>query len=395
MVMSTSIVEYNVFSIGNRPRESIAAHYFLCITKELRMICTDRLIEKLHMIMEFSALINASLDSNRVRDRAIEAASRLVEADAGSLLLVDPDTGELFFEVATGEKGDKLKQIRLQPGEGIAGWVALHKQPLIIDDVQSDSRFFRTADKVSQYETRSMLAVPVRVGEDLIGVLQAINKREGQFTPEDRDMLISLANQVAPAIENARIHETLKETFYGISMALSEALEKRDYYTGGHTNRVSRYCMAIANRLNLGEKEMEALWLASILHDVGKIGVADKVLQKPGRLDREEFQEMSHHSLYGAEILSHIKTHHAIIPGVRSHHEQFDGQGYPDRIAGDDIPLIARIISVADAFDAMTSDRPYRKALSHREAFAELQRCRGSQFDPQIVDAFVAVSKQV
>ncbi len=359
------------------------------------MICTDRLIEKLHMIMEFSALINASLDSNRVRDRAIEAASRLVEADAGSLLLVDPDTGELFFEVATGEKGDKLKQIRLQPGEGIAGWVALHKQPLIIDDVQSDSRFFRTADKVSQYETRSMLAVPVRVGEDLIGVLQAINKREGQFTPEDRDMLISLANQVAPAIENARIHETLKETFYGISMALSEALEKRDYYTGGHTNRVSRYCMAIANRLNLGEKEMEALWLASILHDVGKIGVADKVLQKPGRLDREEFQEMSHHSLYGAEILSHIKTHHAIIPGVRSHHEQFDGQGYPDRIAGDDIPLIARIISVADAFDAMTSDRPYRKALSHREAFAELQRCRGSQFDPQIVDAFVAVSKQV
>lgn len=357
------------------------------------MLCTDRIIEKLHIVMEFSALINSTLDTGRVREHAIEAASRLVDADAGSLLLVDQETGELYFEVATGEKGSKLKEMRLNPGEGIAGWVARNGQSLIIDDVQSDPRFCRNADRVSQYETRSMVAVPVRAGSKVIGVLQTINKREGAFSPEDRELLESLANQVAPAIENARIYETLKETFHGISMALAEALEKRDYYTGGHTNRVSRYCMEIASRLGIGEKDMESLWLASILHDVGKIGVTDKVLQKPGRLDQEEFTEMSRHSLYGAEILSHIrKTHGAVIPGVRNHHEQYNGNGYPDRLAAEDIPLIARIITVADAFDAMTSDRPYRKALSRREAFAELQRCRGSQFDPQVVDAFVAAS---
>ena len=176
-------------------------------------------------------------------------------------------------------------------------------------------------------------------------------------------------------------------------MALAEALEKRDYYTGGHTNRVSAYCMSIGNRLSLGEKETESLWLASILHDIGKIGVADRVLQKPGQLDNEEFALMSRHSEYGSEILSHMKSHRAVVPGVRGHHEKYDGTGYPDRLKGSDIPLVARIICVADAFDAMTSDRPYRKALSSREAFAELKRCRGTQFDPDIVDVFLAANK--
>jgi HD-GYP domain-containing protein (c-di-GMP phosphodiesterase class II) len=207
-------------------------------------------------------------------------------------------------------------------------------------------------------------------------------------------MLTSLSYQVGPAIENARMYETMRETFYGVSMALAEALEKRDYYTGGHTNRVSSYCMAIGSQLNLGEKEMESLWLASILHDVGKIGVEDRVLQKPGQLDTEEFALMSRHSEYGSEILSHIKSHRAVIPGVRGHHEKYDGNGYPDQLKGSQIPLVARIISVADAFDAMTSDRPYRKALSHKQAFAELVRCKESQFDPDVVDAFLATVKQ-
>ncbi|MEI6205901.1 MAG: HD domain-containing phosphohydrolase [Desulfuromonadales bacterium] len=352
-------------------------------------------VDKLHMLMEFSAIINSSLNSSQVRERAIQAASKLLDADAGSLLLVDPITGELFFEVATGEKGEKLKEIRLKIGEGIAGWVAMSGESVITNDVQHDPRFFRGADRAIDYQTLSMVAVPLKMGANIIGVLQAINKCDNNFTMEDRDMLLSLAHQVAPAIENARMYEIQRETFYGISMALSEALEKRDYYTGGHTNRVSTYCMAIAGRLNLKEKEMESLWLASILHDVGKIGVEDKVLQKPGRLDDEEFKAMSLHAQYGSEILSHIRSLWAVIPGVRSHHEQYDGCGYPDGLKGNEIPLIARIISVADAFDAMTSDRPYRKALSDKQGFAELIRCRGKQFDPDIVDAFLAVSKQL
>lgn len=355
------------------------------------MICTDDLIEKLHTLMEFSALINSSLDTSLVRQRAIEAATRLLHADAGSLLLVDDENGELYFEVATGEKGDKLKEMRLKIGEGLAGWVAQHGEAVMVDDVHQDSRFCSIADRISEYQTHSLLAVPVRAGDRIIGVLQAVNKQAGSFTPEDREMLSSLAHQVAPAIENARMYELMRDTFHGVSMALAEALEKRDYYTGGHTNRVSSYCMAIAGKMGLGEKEMETLWLSSILHDVGKIGVLDSVLQKPGRLDDREFAIMSMHSQYGSEILSHIKSLHYIVPGVRSHHEQYNGSGYPDRLKEDEIPLIARIISVADAFDAMTSDRPYRKALTRKEAFAELQRNKGRQFDPEIVDVFLSV----
>ncbi|MFA7404063.1 MAG: HD domain-containing phosphohydrolase [Pelobacteraceae bacterium] len=357
------------------------------------MICAENLLEKMHILMEFSAIINSTLDTSHVRERAIQAASKLLHADAGSLLLVDSETGELFFEVATGDKGERLKEIRLKAGEGIAGWVVQTGEGVIINDVQTDPHFFKAADSVSSYETRSMVAVPVKSGTAIIGVLQAVNKRDQEFTPEDLKMLTSLAHQVGPAIENARMYETMRESFYGVSLALAEALEKRDYYTGGHTNRVSAYCMSIGSRLNLGEKEMESLWLASILHDIGKIGVEDRVLQKAGQLDNEEFALMSRHSEYGSEILSHIKSHRAVIPGVRSHHEKYDGNGYPDRLKANGIPLVARIISVADAFDAMTSDRPYRKALTHREAFAELVRCKGTQFDPDIVDAFMAANK--
>jgi HD-GYP domain-containing protein (c-di-GMP phosphodiesterase class II) len=359
------------------------------------MICTDNLIEKLHTLMEFSALINSTLDTSLVRQRAIEASTRLLNADAGSLLLVDHENGELFFEVATGEKGGKLKEMRLKIGEGIAGWVAQTGEAVIVDNVQDDWRFCSVADRISEYQTHTLLAVPVRVGSRTVGVLQAVNKQVGTFSSEDRDLLMSLAHQVAPAIENSQMYEMMRDTFYGVSMALAEALEKRDYYTGGHTNRVSTYCMAIAGQLGLGEKEMETLWLSSILHDVGKIGVLDSVLQKPGRLDEKEFAIMSMHSQYGSEILSHIKSLREIVPGVRAHHEQFNGSGYPDKLAAEEIPLIARIISVADAFDAMTSDRPYRKALSRKEAFSELERNKGRQFDPDIVDAFVAVHRAV
>jgi len=343
--------------------------------------------------MEFSAIINSSLSTDQLRERAIKAATHLLEADAGSLLIIDPESGELFFEVATGEKGEKLKEMRLGIGEGIAGWVAHSGEAVLVDDVQNDPRFFKGADMFSEYTTRTMVAAPVKLGDRILGVLQAVNKQGGTFTPEDRDMLVSLAHQVAPAIETVRMYEVLRETFYGVSMALAEALEKRDYYTGGHTNRVSSYCMSIGSRLQLGEKEMESLWLASILHDVGKIGVKDDVLQKAGRLDENEFKLMSLHSQYGSEILSHIKSHRAVIPGVRGHHEQYDGNGYPDGLKADQIPLIARIITVADAFDAMTSDRPYRKALTNKQAYAELERCKGAQFDPEVVDAFVAVTR--
>ena len=345
--------------------------------------------QQLRTLMEMSALINSTLDSREIRKRAIEAATRLVHAETGSLLLVDQETGDLFFEVALGDTENALKEIRLPKGQGIAGSVAGSGRPIIIHDVQSDPRFFKTADERSFFKTKSMLCVPVMTKERTIGVLEAINKNEGLFDEADQEGLCALANQVAVAVENANLYQQLKETFHETAQALAETIEKRDPYTGGHTQRVMRYSVSIGELMGLSGKELEDLKLAAILHDIGKIGVQDCVLLKQGELDDEEALMMKQHTEHGTEILRHVNHLKDIIPGVRSHHEKYDGSGYPDKLRGDDIPLIARIIAVADTFDAMTTDRPYRKGLSPETAFKELHKQVWKQFDGRAVEYFI------
>lgn len=345
---------------------------------------------RLQSLMQMTALINSSLDPLEVRQMAIETIPHCVNADVASLLLIDAETGELYFEVASGENSETLKTIRLKPGEGIAGWVARRGGAVIIDDVRNDKRFASTVDSTTGYQTRNMIVAPVATKDKLWGVLQVINKLAGDFNEDDLDLVRTLANQVAIAIENASIYQELRSTFLGVTTALAEALEKRDAYTAGHTQRVHGYSLAIARRMNLTEAQTDNLRLAAILHDIGKIGVSDQVLRKPGRLSPEEFEEMSRHSGSGSEILQHLPQLAEVLPGVLHHHEQYNGKGYPSRLQGESIPLIARIIGVADAFDAMTSNRPYRTALAVDIALAELERCKGEQFDPGAVDAFMA-----
>jgi len=352
-------------------------------------------LEQLNTLTELSALINSTLDTGEIRERAIVAAIRLLDAEAGSLILIDQDSGDLFFEVAIGEQGNKVKEVRLKKGEGIAGWVAEKGEAVIIHDVQSDQRFFKTADKRSTFITRDMVCVPVKTKDKVIGVLEAINRKNGIFDEEDKEALTSLANQVAIAIENANLYQELREVFYGTAQALAETIEKRDPYTGGHTKRVMNYSIAIGKAMGLSKKEIENLRLAAILHDVGKIGVRDNILLKEDRLDPEELEKMNMHPQYGSDILSHVKKLRDIIPGVRGHHERIDGKGYPDNLRDGDIPTIARIIAVADTFDAMTTDRPYRKAMSSEAAFEELRKNSGIQFDKDVVEAFIRGYKEM
>jgi len=346
-------------------------------------------LEQLNTLIELSTLINSTLDTGEIRKRAIEAAVKLLDVEAGSLILIDQETGGLFFEVALGDKGEHVKEVRLNRGEGIAGWVAEKGEALIVHDVQADGRFFKAADKHSAFATKSILCVPVKSKDRILGVLEALNKRHGFFDEEDKMALTALANQVAIAIENANLYQELMDTFYATAEALAETIEKRDPYTGGHTRRVLQYSYTIGQAVGLSKKELENLKLAAILHDVGKIGVSDNILLKNNKLNPEEVELMHLHPKYGAEILSHVKQLKDIIPSVRSHHERIDGSGYPDKLKDKDIPALAKIIAVADAFDAMTTDRPYRKALSSREAFEELRRHAGIQFDRDIVHIFI------
>jgi HD-GYP domain-containing protein (c-di-GMP phosphodiesterase class II) len=345
-------------------------------------------------LTELSRILNSTLEHKAVKRRAMEAATQLMKAEVGSLLLIDEETNRLYFEVALGEKEETVKTFHLKMGEGIAGWVAQHGEPLIVNDAQSDPRFFREVDKKSKFTTKNVICVPVKVKEKLIGVLEAINKLDGEtFTEEDLTLFQSLADQVAVALDNARLLAEIEELFFQTASSLADAIEKRDPYTGGHTKRVTDYCLAIAEELDLDPNETRWLKLAAVLHDIGKIGVEDKILRKPDRLEKEEYDQMKQHTLMGAEIIGHIKQLHGIIPGLKYHHEKVDGRGYPEGLMNDSIPLIARIVAVADTFDAMTSDRPYREPLSKGDAFDELRRCCGVQFDKVLVDAFIKAFK--
>jgi HD-GYP domain-containing protein (c-di-GMP phosphodiesterase class II) len=342
---------------------------------------------KLEILTKLSGLLNSSLDFEYVKRRTITAVTELLDCETSSLLLKD-EKGELFFEVALGEKGEIVKRFQLKMGEGIAGWVAMHGEPLIVPNAVEDSRFFKNVDQASDFVTHNIICVPLRIKEDIIGVIQGINKREGEFTQDDLELFQSFADQIAIALDNARLYEELNEMARKLVEGLSEAIEKRDSYSGGHPQRVLKVCMAIAKYLPLSSEEKRQLTLAAILHDIGKVGVTDQILSKNGMLTVEEMEIMREHPRVGAEIVGHIKQLRPIIPGIQFHHEHFDGSGYPEGLQGEEIPLIARIIAVADTYDAIIHERSYQKGMSKSEAVAEITANAGTQFDPHMVEAF-------
>ncbi|MEI9477461.1 MAG: HD domain-containing phosphohydrolase [Deltaproteobacteria bacterium] len=347
-------------------------------------------VERLSLLLQLGRILNSTLDHQEVRRRAMEAATHLMKAEVGSLLLIDEEQHHLYFEVALGEKEETVKTVTLNMGEGIAGWVAKNGEPLIVNAPDKDPRFFKGVDGKTGYKTRNMICVPVKTKGRVVGVLEAINKQGKRgFNREDLPLFTSLADWVAIALDNARLYQELEEMFFQTAESLSDAIEKRDPYTGGHTKRVTTYSLAIARHLLLKPEETKWLKLASVLHDVGKIGIEDQILRKQEPLSPEEFTIIKHHANIGAEIIRHVRQLREIIPGVKYHHEQIDGRGYPEGLRGEELPRLAKIVAVADTYDAMTTDRPYRKAKGKEVAIEELKKCSGTQFDKGVVEAFI------
>ena len=347
-------------------------------------------VERLALLSQLGQILNSTLDHKEIRRRAMEAATQLMKAEAGSLLLVDEGKRQLYFEVALGNREEDIKRIPLNFGEGIAGWVAQHGKPLIVNSPKKDPRFFKGVDERTEFKTRNIICVPVKVKEKIIGVLEAINKQErGGFNRADLSLFTSLADQVAIALDNSRLYQELEEMFFQTTDSLADAIEKRDPYTGGHTQRVTQYSLAIAKYLQLNALEKKWLKITSVLHDIGKVGIEDQILKKPDRLSPDESEMIKRHCNIGVEIIKHIRQLRESIPGVKYHHEQLDGKGYPNGLKGEEIPVLAKIIAVADTFDAMTTDRPYRIAMGREAAVKELEKCSGTQFDEKVVEAFI------
>lgn len=244
--------------------------------------------------------------------------------------------------------------------------------------------------------------------DDLMGILLLGKKKDGTtLGPDELNFFIALAQDVAMAIRNAQLFTELelelekkRSLFYHTTIALTAAIDAKDHYTHGHTNRVTNVSLAIAKKLaeknkkEFNEQFLEDIHIASLLHDIGKIGIPEAILNKEGPLNPEERKKINEHTNIGEIILRPIRELHNSILGVKYHHERYDGLGYPDGLKGEEIPLIASIISVADAFDAMISERPYRPPKSREEAVEEIKRQSGMQFDPQVANAFIELFQE-
>ena len=343
--------------------------------------------KEITLLYDLVEQVASCLDRREVARMIIDQARRVFNFDRMSLRLLDRESDELKILASYGQKSEEELKKTIRSGEGIVGAVWASGQAEIINEVAADPRFIAAN---YNYKISSMICAPLKTKEAVIGVAFLSSEEPAAYTAEDLKLFTTLTYQAAVAIENASLYEQLQEAFYSTVYTLAETIEKRDPYTGNHTKRVMEYSLAIGVTLGLEQDELTWLQLAAVLHDVGKIGVRDSVLLKEGPLTNDEFAQIKQHSAYGAEIVANIKRMQEIIPGVRHHHERFDGRGYPDGLKGDDIALIARIIAVADTFDAMITDRPYRKGLDLDTAFAELRKNSGGQFDPQVVEAFFA-----
>jgi len=314
-----------------------------------------------------------------------------LKASASSVLLFDEGKQELFFKVAEGEVGKVLKKLRLDSQSGIVGWVVCHGKPLIINDVRKDLRFNEGIDEITGFVTRSIMCVPLVVNRKTIGVVEVLNKQDGSdFNGQDLEALMSVASTTAIAIENTRLHQSMVDGYKGTIEALAAAIDAKDPYTCGHSQRVTEYALLGGISLSLSREELEVLEYAGILHDIGKIGISDRMLCKPGRLTPKEWDIMRRHSTIGANILKNVPFLQPARELILHHHERYDGSGYPDGLKGEEIPIGARLLGVADAFDTMTTSRSYCAALDVQSALEELRQLSGTQFCPVAVDAFIS-----
>jgi diguanylate cyclase (GGDEF)-like protein/putative nucleotidyltransferase with HDIG domain len=271
---------------------------------------------------------------------------------------------------------------------GINGRAVRTGEPVIVPDTSREPDFIPAG--AADLFAGSELAVPIRVAGEVWGVLNLEDREADAFGPDDLVFADMLAGHIGAALDRSRLYAELEETFTTTLAMLSDALERKDAYTAAHADDVADLSIAVARRLGLGEAEVKNVNYGGLLHDIGKIGIRSEILLKPSKLTPAEFAEMAQHTIIGADMLARIPFFADVVPLVRSAHERWDGHGYPDGLKGDEIPLGARIICACDAYNAMITARPYKGAMPRGQAVAELARNRGTQFDPDVVDALLA-----
>ena len=350
-------------------------------------------------LVNIGQAVAAEKDIDKLMQTIAEEARNAVQADRCTVFLYDKETDELWSKVALGLGSQEL---RFNASQGIAGSVFRTGEIINIKDAYSDSRFNKEIDAKTGYVTKTILCMPIRnIEQEIIGVFQILNKMSGYFTQEDEDILISIGSSAGISLENAKLfaqqRELLEEqriVFDSFISTLAASIDARDKITAGHSTRVRMYATLIAEEFGLDKKELDIIQKAAALHDIGKIGIRDSVLQKEGKLTPEEYQHIQEHAEITHNILEkiHMSDDFKMITEVAcSHHEKYDGTGYYRHLKGEEIPFGGRILAVADVFDAITSKRHYRDKMPIQKVISILIGDSGTHFDKNMVDKFLAV----
>jgi putative nucleotidyltransferase with HDIG domain len=319
----------------------------------------------------------------------LEQLKRVVPFDSASIQIIKGEN--LSVRAIAGELKSNIIGFQISIKSDIVAHPLLYQhRTMIYEDIRNHPDWMLLP--LSE-EIKSWIGAPLIVRGECIGVLTVDGFRAKQFSPADAQLVSTFAIHAGIALENARLFEEAQEAYVQTVSALASAIDVRDSYTSGHSQRLAELAVKIGEAMGCSAEEMMELRWGGLLHDIGKIGVPDQILRKPSSLDAQEEEIMRRHPEIGANIVERVKYLSGVAPIIRAHQERYDGQGYPDGLRENAIPKVARIISVADAYVAMTDERVYSKARSHQEALKELKRCSGTQFDPQAVKALVKAFK--
>ena len=329
----------------------------------------------------------------------LEEAVKVLKAQRGAIVLSGPDDSLQVRAVVDGNRFSSSPVLQNQAGftfsKSLAERVYLGKQSILCQTVGEDSAL-HSAKSISEGDMASVICALLRTPRRSLGILHLDRSSlQPPFTKAQLELADALAAQVSAGIEAAQLIHRQRQMFQETITVLGQVLELRDEYTGGHTRRVTRYALLLADAANIHPDEIEWLRMGAPLHDIGKIGIPDNILRKSGPLTPEEVTQMRRHAELGGEILASIPSLKRTACLARSHHEWWDGSGYPDRLKGENIPLLARILALADVFDALTSDRPYRKPLGLSAALEEMEKLSDKQFDPKLFGLFKGLGNRL
>ncbi len=345
---------------------------------------------------EINKAISSSLSREKILETAMEHVERITRCEFVAILQVE-GSGLTVTASYAGELSvpDILHAGARLPRGRFAAWRAYRTGRSTGTDYSGKTNCLSDMDAaLFSMGIRSLMAIPLMVRDEVKGVLMLGDTEAGAFDRGATFTIEKIASQMAVALENAQLYEDMRSLFINTIASLANAIDAKSPWTKGHSERVMHIAARIAKEMGLPETTVERIRLGGLLHDIGKIGVIEAVLEKPAALSEDEFPPLRAHPEKGIAILSPIAQLRDVLPAILHHHERYDGTGYPKGLKGEDIPLSARIVAVADAFDAMVSERPYRKGFDISEAIGELRRGAGSQFDPKVVDCFANYVKR-